>query len=165
MILQNSAQEMSRTYALYLFAQLAGDEVESVDYGLWLDAHWQETDALPDEPCLADADSIHGTGGAVAWQEHDGAIIGLLAGRRRGCYRIPLEQRPPAIALMLDDATGCSTGSMFQERAHDEFQPVDVVTSSVIAPRRTTERPASGLELPHVPLPDPATGIGSELGM
>ena len=66
MITQNSAKEMSRTYALYLFAQLAGDEVESVDYGLWLDAHWQETDALPDEPCLSDADGIHGAGGAVA---------------------------------------------------------------------------------------------------
>src|SRR5829696_2293952 len=161
MITQNLAKEMSRTFALFLFAQLAGDEVESIDYGLRLDAHWQETDALPDEPCLSDADGIHGVGGAVAWLEHDGTIFGLLAGRRRGYYRIPLDERPPAIALMLDDATGCSTGSMSQERAHVEFQPVDVVTNSIVAPRRTADRPAPSLELPHGALPVPATGVAS----
>src|SRR5688500_17702069 len=102
-----SAREMSRLYAAYLFAQLAGDEVESVDFGLWLDAHWLETVTLPDEPCLADADGVVAPDGAISWIEHEGEIVGLLAGRTRGCYRIPRSATPPVVALLLDDAPGC----------------------------------------------------------
>lgn len=159
-----SAREMSRTYARYLFAQLAGDEVESLDYGIWLDAHWQETIPLPDEPCLADADGIHVPGDAVAWIEHDGAIIGLLAGRRRGCYRIPLDEQPPAIALMLDDALGCSTGSVHQERLHTQRRPADTVATPVVSLRSGVARQERPYDLPPV-APPPPPAAATELGI
>lgn len=112
-----SARDMSQRYAAYLHTQLIGDETEAVDFGLWLDQHWADNPALPDEPCLDDIDGEAEPGSAVTWFERDGAIIGLLAGRNRGCYRIPLTGTPPAVALFADDALECSTGSVLQERA------------------------------------------------
>jgi hypothetical protein len=112
-----SARDLAQRYAAYLHAQLVGDDTEAVDFGLWLDEHWTEMPPLPDEPL---PDSLVGEadpGNAVTWIEHDGEIVGLLAGRPRGCYRIPIDSSPPVVALFADDAMECSTGSVRQERA------------------------------------------------
>ena len=136
-----SARELSQRYAVYLNSQLAGDENESIDFGLWLDEHWLELPALPDEPCLDDMDGEAAPGGAVTWIERGGEIVGLLAGRSRGCYRIPIDSTPPVVALFADDAMGCSTGSVFQERAfasRDDalMRPISISVSHMVERRR-----------------------------
>lgn len=158
-----SARELARQYAIYLSTQLAGDQTEGIDFGLWLDQHWCEQPELPDDLCLdledaADFDAQASR--AVTWIERDGEVIGLLAGRSRGCYRIPANATPPPIALLLDDARGCSTGSLAQERAfalarETSVQPVQPAPRDLgtIPPAPERSRPAP-LPIPANP-PDP----------
>lgn len=113
-----SARELAIAYAAFLTAQLLGEERETIDFGLWLDEHWEDASGRRGDACLDDID-VQGTPHrAIEWIEEDGEIIGLLAGRYRGCFRVPVNAAPPPVALMLDDALACSTGSVHQERAH-----------------------------------------------
>lgn len=112
-----SAGDLTHRYAAYLHTQLLGDDTESVDFGLWLDEHWSEGSPDGDDFCLDETTGQAVSGCAMTWVEREGEIVGFLAGRARGCYRVPRDSEPPAIALYLDDAPGCSTGSAIQERA------------------------------------------------
>jgi hypothetical protein len=112
-----SSRDLAKRYAAYLHTQLFGDETEGVDFGLWLDAHWSQDMGLSDDPCSGDRTALDRPQSPITWIEQDEMIVGLLSGRARGCYRVPVRSVPPTIALYLDDADGCSTGSALQERA------------------------------------------------
>jgi|SRR5215217_5600024 len=159
-----SAREMSRLYGVCLHSHLAGDEVESVDFGLWLDAYWIETVVLPDESCLADADRTRTPRDEITWIEHEDEIVGFLPGRARGCYRIPRGAKPPVIALLLDDAEGCSTGSAHQERASAirDDNVLDLATPMMRHPIAST--PAHRA-IPPLPVAVSAPGVASEIGI
>src|SRR6187549_3749868 len=96
-----SALEMSRHYALFLAAQLAGDDVEGVDFGFWLDAHWHDDVDLADELCGPDLLDAISNASVIAWSDLEDEIIGVLVGPAGGCYRISRNARPPGIALFL----------------------------------------------------------------
>lgn len=106
---------LAARYAAYLTAQLNGDEIETIDFGVWLDAHWHEGSDLPIPDCQDDVDGSR-VGNAITWIEHEGALLGLLAGQPLGCYRIAVTELVPPVAIYLDDHDGCSTGSSLQER-------------------------------------------------
>jgi hypothetical protein len=113
-----SARELANTYAAFFTAQLIGEEIETIDFGLWLDEYWEDASGRRIEACRDDLDIEATPHHRIEWLEEGEEIIGLLAGRYRGCFRIPLTATPPHVALMLDDAPACSTGSIHQERAH-----------------------------------------------
>jgi len=159
-----SAREMSRQYGVYLFSQLAGDEVESVDFGLWLDAYWIEVEVPPEESCIADADHARAPRDAITWIEREEEIVGMLPGRARGCYHIPRGVKPPVIALLLDDAEGCSTGSVHQERALALRQD-QVLDSATTAARHSVAPSPAPTTSPPIPIPTSTPGIGSEIGL
>lgn len=134
-----SSRDLASRYAAYLHVQLMGDETEGFDFGLWLDAYWHAQAELTDEPCSGDRAELDRPASPISWIDHEETIIGLLAGRAGGCYRIPIQARPPAISLYLDDAEGCSTGSAAQERAFAHAQDVvapAVTTRSMVDWRR-----------------------------
>jgi len=159
-----SAREMSRQYGVYLFSQLAGDEVESVDFGLWLDAYWIEVEVPPEESCIADADHARAPRDAITWIEREEEIVGMLPGRARGCYHIPRGARSPVIALLLDDAEGCSTGSVHQERAL-AYRQDQVLDAATPVTRRSVAASPAPLASPPYPTPASTPGIASEIGI
>jgi hypothetical protein len=143
-----SVRDLQERYLLYLHTQLSGDPfaVEGVDFGLWLDAHWEDA-PLGWDGCHYGAATAGPIARPVAWIESDEEIIGLLAGRPRGRYRIPVDAWLPEIALFLDDAPECSTGSVQQERA---FAAVDVAVPMTAPVRLPAGKPAP------LPVPVPA---------
>jgi hypothetical protein len=159
-----TARLLAERYAAYLHAQLLGDETETVDFGLWLDDRWCEHPLFVDEPCADDANGVGGADHAVTWIERDDEVIGVLTGPARGCYRVPLDAMPPIVALYLDDAEGCSTGSLAQERASARSlsRPVARPTEPPGAYERPTRPAIPPMPLPPVDiLPDSAVGMST----
>lgn len=150
-----SARDLAAAYAIYAAAQLQGDETETLDFGHWLDLHWH--DDPEGEPCLDDSDGFAARGTAVEWFEQGEEVVGVLAGRYRGCYRVPIASRPPVIALMLDDADGCSTGSVHQERAHVRA-PLPAV-GVLAAPAYGRGRPGTSPDAVLPPMSQPSADL------
>jgi hypothetical protein len=158
-----SSRDLAKRYAAYLHTQLFGDETEGVDFGLWLDAHWSQDMGLSDDPCSGDRTALDRPQNPITWIEQDEMIVGLLSGPARGCYRVPVQSVPPTIALYLDDADGCSTGSALQERAFT----LGRADAELSAPTTTadwltlaTMDPVPALPKPLMPelVPEPAFG-------
>jgi hypothetical protein len=158
-----SAHTFAHQYRTYLHAQLSGDEIESIDFGLWLDEHWLETPELLDEPCLDDVNGNAPPDSSVTWIEHDGHVVGMLAGRSRGCFRIPVTATPPVIALYLDDASDCTTGSVHQERALVFRTEAKLDGPLPVAPHPSAGRASEVPNAPILPLGIPPAAIASEL--
>ena len=141
-----SSHELAATYAIYAQAQLSGDEIETIDFGYWLDDHWHQHRRDRHEICLDDFDGAVALGRAIEWLDDEGDIIGILAGRDLGHYLVRADERAPAIALLIDDVLGCSTGSVRQERAHVLNNLGDVQIVTMIMPDWGHSAPT-----PHLP--------------
>jgi len=151
-----SSRELAETYATYAQAQLSGDEIETIDFGLWLDDHWHQHRLGRHETCLDDLDGAVAAGCAIEWLDDGDDVLGILAGRDLGHYRVRADERPPAIALLIDDVPGCSTGSMRHERAHVSNHLVDVQIVTMTMPEWGHSAPTPNL--PRVIPPDDHLG-------
>src|SRR5215218_6895261 len=80
-----SARTFAVLYDLHLAAVWRGDQPSGA-FGNWLEARWCESN-LPEPEGFPAALSLLGGGGAgIRWYECDGALVGFVRGRSRGCY-------------------------------------------------------------------------------
>lgn len=95
-----SARTFAVLYDLHLAAVWRGEEPTGA-FGNWLEARWYVSDLT--EPLSGPtAVSLLGGGGkGIRWYEVDGALIGFVRGRSRGCYVVASDDNPPPPAELL----------------------------------------------------------------
>jgi hypothetical protein len=112
-----SPTEIALVYDRFVSARWRGEDEAADTFATWFEAHWTgQAPPEPDDPPQG-ASTLGGGGTGIRWYAQDDVVLGYVAGRADGCYRVAAGETVPRLTDPWDrPSRAAETDQLLRER-------------------------------------------------